>query len=166
MRIYDCDCVLILIHVVHRIQAISSYKETEKSYWKSDKNTTLVERVKRFVFSENETPLPHIHILDLEATGEIKPHIDAVRFCGNTIAGLSLLSDSVFRLVHDKRPDLVCDYLLKRRSLYVMRSTARYEFTHAILGQNESMFSGQPVIRSRRISIIFRCEPDPKNIED
>ena len=28
-----------------------------------------------------------MHILDLHEDGYIKPHVDAVRFCGNTIAG-------------------------------------------------------------------------------
>lgn len=28
-----------------------------------------------------------MHVLDLHENGYIKPHVDAVRFCGNTIAG-------------------------------------------------------------------------------
>ena len=98
-------------------------------------------------------------MLDLAAEGEIRGHIDAVRFCGDVIGGISLLSDSVLRLVHEKEPALKCDYLLRRRSLYVMRGAARYEYTHAVLGSGESFFQDRPVPRQRRISIILRCEP-------
>ena len=43
------------------------------------------------------------------------------QFCGNTIAGISLLSSSVMRLVHQENKDKYADILLKRRSLYIMR---------------------------------------------
>ncbi|KAJ8971174.1 hypothetical protein NQ317_013369 [Molorchus minor] len=59
--------------------------------------------IQRLSFSTNVEPLRFVHILDLDQKGYIKPHIDAVRFCGDTIAGLSLLTDSVMRLVHDKK---------------------------------------------------------------
>lgn len=44
-----------------------------------------------------------------------------LQFCGNTIAGMSLLSDSVMRLVDDKNKSLSVDILLKRRSVYIMK---------------------------------------------
>lgn len=39
---------------------------------------------------------------DLQSDGHIKPHIDSSRFCGDTVAVLSLLSDSVARFRLDK----------------------------------------------------------------
>ena len=43
------------------------------------------------------------------------------QFCGNTIAGISLLSSAVMRLVHTDNKELFADALIKRRSLYIMR---------------------------------------------
>lgn len=43
------------------------------------------------------------------------------QFCGNTIAGLSLLSTAVMRLTHDEDESKRADILLSRRSLYIMR---------------------------------------------
>lgn len=81
------------------------------------------------------------------------------QFCGNTIAGLSLLSDSVMRLVHNTNKSLIANILLKRRSLYIMKDTARFDYTHEILKDEESIFAGKPVPRERRISVICRNEP-------
>ena len=119
----------------------------------------IIKKVKEFTFPPALQTLPYVHILDLDKNGVIKPHIDSVKFCGQIIGGLSLLSTSVMRLVHEDNPDLVVDVLLKRRSLYVMKDLARYKFTHAILGHKESVFDGIQIPRDRRISIIFRCEP-------
>lgn len=43
------------------------------------------------------------------------------QFCGSTIAGLSLLSDSIMRLVKEDTPSEWLDLLLSRRSLYILR---------------------------------------------
>ena len=47
--------------------------------------------------------------------------LDKQKFCGDTITGLSLLSDAVMRLALEKDPNQYVDVLLKRRSLYIMR---------------------------------------------
>ena len=47
--------------------------------------------------------------------------IEYLQFCGNTIAGISLLSSAVMRLVHTDNKELFADALIKRRSLYIMR---------------------------------------------
>jgi hypothetical protein len=39
-----------------------------------------------------------VHILDLHRDGHIRPHVDAARYCGPVISGLSLLSPAVMRL--------------------------------------------------------------------
>lgn len=42
------------------------------------------------------------------------------QFCGDTIAGMSLLSDSVMRLALEEDKSIYVDVLLNRRSLYIM----------------------------------------------
>ena len=148
-----------------RQQAIAAYRETEKSNWNPD-NLLTVNKIRTKVFPEDliKQQLPHIHVLDLAADGEIKPHVDSVKFCGDVIGGLSLLSSSVMRLKHEKRPELLVDVLLERRSLYVMQDVARYDFSHAVLGRNQSKFGDQDIPRDRRISLIFRCAPNAEKL--
>ena len=40
-----------------------------------------------------------------------------------------------------------------------MTGTARYDFKHEILGEEESFFDGEKVTRDRRISVICRDLP-------
>ncbi|PSN29067.1 Alpha-ketoglutarate-dependent dioxygenase alkB 7 [Blattella germanica] len=143
----------------HWDNAIHGYRETERLKWNS-KNLALLERVSKFAFPPYKPLLRLVHVLDLNEKGFIKPHIDSTRFCGDTIAGLSLLSDCVMKLVHNNKKDQVVDVLLRRRSLYIMKNTARYDFTHEILGADNSEFAGEKVPRGRRLSIICRCEPE------
>ncbi|EDW19478.1 alpha-ketoglutarate-dependent dioxygenase alkB homolog 7, mitochondrial isoform X1 [Drosophila mojavensis] len=166
----------------HWDDAIHGFRETERKKW-YPKNRELLERVREVAF--NGAIMPYVHILDLAADGVIKPHVDSVRYCGNTISGISLLSDSVMRLVRidpqkyqqngssDSAEDTAyrqqpaallennfyADLLLPRRSLYIMSHTARYNFTHEILANEHSKFLGNPVPKTRRISIICRNEP-------
>lgn len=55
--------------------------------------------------------------------------------------------------------DFFADILLPRYSLYIMRNSARFNFTHEILGNKDSQFNGTPIVKDRRISIICRNEP-------
>lgn len=151
-------------------QAIIAYRETEKSSW-NPQNQEIINRIRNFVFNEGldnveRKPLAHVHVLDLAKEGEIKPHVDSVKFCGDTIAGLSLLSPSVMRLVHEKDSNEIIDVKLEQRSLYIMKNQARYDFSHAILGMSDSIFNGDIVPRDRRVSIIFRCEPNSSTVEE
>ena len=50
----------------------------------------------------------------------IKPHIDSVKFCGDVIAGISLLSACVMKLTCDNSEECIMT-LLPQRSLYIMR---------------------------------------------
>lgn len=162
----------------HWDNAIHGFRETQKKNW-YPQNRELLDRVGRLAF-ENEV-MPYIHILDLAADGVIKPHVDSSRYCGNIIAGLSLLTDCIMRLRRidetkyyqgkdsehiqqaatgnkGQRFEYYADVLLKRRSLYVMRDSARYKFTHEVLPTGE-FFKGTPVEKSRRVSVICRNEP-------
>ncbi|XP_077397104.1 alpha-ketoglutarate-dependent dioxygenase alkB homolog 7, mitochondrial isoform X2 [Festucalex cinctus] len=92
----------------HWDDAIHGYRETERVTWGAACQTILA-RVRSVAFSSGSSLLGPVHVLDLDKTGYIKPHIDSVKFCGSTITGLSLLSDSVMRLVKEDvsrtRPD-------------------------------------------------------------
>ncbi|XP_074835877.1 alpha-ketoglutarate-dependent dioxygenase alkB homolog 7, mitochondrial isoform X1 [Carettochelys insculpta] len=138
--------------------AIHGFRETEISHW-SEESQKILQRVRDTAFPPGVPQLSLVHVLDLDKSGYIKPHIDSVKFCGCTIAGLSLLSASVMRLVSEQNPGDWMELLLPRRSLYILRGTARYEFTHEILKDEESFFDGQKIPRERRISVICRNLP-------
>ncbi|XP_062551501.1 alpha-ketoglutarate-dependent dioxygenase alkB homolog 7, mitochondrial-like isoform X1 [Armigeres subalbatus] len=157
----------------HWDDAIHGYRETERKHW-YPANRAIFDRVKHLAF-QGET-LPYIHVLDLTKEGVIKPHVDSVRYCGSTIAGISLLSDSVMRLVRTNDEEQTnaeyrqifashrgdkhwSDVFLARRSLYIMKHAARYKFTHEILAGDDSVFQERKVDKDRRISIICRNDP-------
>ncbi|XP_045931777.1 alpha-ketoglutarate-dependent dioxygenase alkB homolog 7, mitochondrial [Micropterus dolomieu] len=142
----------------HWDDAIHGYRETERVRWEAACEEVL-NRVRSVAFPAGSPLLGPVHILDLDKTGYIKAHVDSVKFCGNTIAGLSLLSDSIMRLVKQDAASEWLDLLLPRRSLYILRDEARYNFTHEILKDEESVFNGQRVPRLRRISVICRNVP-------
>ncbi|XP_075942324.1 alpha-ketoglutarate-dependent dioxygenase alkB homolog 7, mitochondrial [Anarhichas minor] len=142
----------------HWDDAIHGYRETERARWGAACEEVM-SRVRSVAFPEGGPLLGPVHVLDLDKTGYIKPHIDSVKFCGSTIAGLSLLSDSIMRLVKEDATDEWVDLLLPRLSLYILRDQARYNFTHQILRDEESVFNGQKVPRLRRISVICRNLP-------
>ncbi|XP_032636277.2 alpha-ketoglutarate-dependent dioxygenase alkB homolog 7, mitochondrial [Chelonoidis abingdonii] len=141
-------------------RAIHGFRETEIAQW-SEASREILQRVRDTAFLPGMSQLSLVHVLDLDKSGYIKPHVDSVKFCGCTIAGLSLLSSCVMRLVSEQNPEDWMDLLLPRRSLYILRGTARYEFTHEILKDEESFFDGQKIPRERRISVICRNLPAP-----
>ncbi|CAL1538635.1 unnamed protein product [Lymnaea stagnalis] len=144
----------------HWDNAIHVYRETEKMSW-NEKNSKIIQRVREIAFDKTISPLAHVHVLDIAKDGYIKPHVDAVRFCGDTIAGMCLLSSCVMRLGLEKDSSKFGDIYLPRRCLYIMKGRARYDFTHEVLKQEESKFKNQTVPRDRRISVICRNEPNP-----
>ncbi|XP_077475270.1 alpha-ketoglutarate-dependent dioxygenase alkB homolog 7, mitochondrial [Stigmatopora argus] len=142
----------------HWDDAIHGFRETERLTW-SEGCQAILARVRSVAFASGSSLLGPVHVLDLDKTGYIKPHIDSVKFCGSTISGLSLLSDSVMRLVKEDSHIEWLDLLLPRRSLYILRDQARYDFTHEILKDEVSTFNGHRVPRQRRISVICRSLP-------
>ncbi|CAH1242650.1 ALKBH7 [Branchiostoma lanceolatum] len=142
----------------HWDDAIHGYREIERSDW-SEQSQPILRRVRRLAFPPGVPQVHLVHVLDLAKDGWIKPHVDSVKFAGNTIAGLSLLSPCVMRLVHNDNKAWIADVLLKPRSLYIMRDAMRYDYTHEILKTEESKFCGEEVPRDRRISVICRNEP-------
>ncbi|KAG8519051.1 Alpha-ketoglutarate-dependent dioxygenase alkB-7, mitochondrial [Galemys pyrenaicus] len=143
----------------HWDAAIHGFRETEKSRW-SEASRAILQRVQAVAFGPGQTLLSPVHVLDLEPRGFIKPHVDSIKFCGDTIAGLSLLSPSVMRLVHTQEPGEWLELLLEPGSLYILRGSARYDFSHEILRDEESFFGEHRVPRGRRISVICRSLPE------
>uniref|UniRef100_A0A0B7A0F7 Alpha-ketoglutarate-dependent dioxygenase AlkB-like domain-containing protein n=2 Tax=Arion vulgaris TaxID=1028688 RepID=A0A0B7A0F7_9EUPU len=148
----------------HWDNAIHGFRETEKKSW-NEKNSEIIKRVQNLAFGTHTVPLPFVHVLDIAKEGYIKPHVDAVRFCGDTIAGMCLMSSCVMRLALEKDSSKYGDLYLPRRCLYLMKDRARYEFTHEVLQKETSIFRNQAVPRDRRISIICRCEPNAEHTE-
>ncbi|XP_071964977.1 alpha-ketoglutarate-dependent dioxygenase alkB homolog 7, mitochondrial-like [Antedon mediterranea] len=142
--------------VDHWDDAIHGYRETEKSNWNED-NSRIIQKVRETAFTKSaSSQLNLVHVLDLAEDGYIKPHVDSVKFCGNVIAGISLLSPSVMRLVHVEQKNIWANVLLRPLSLYVLQNRVRYEFTHEILSNETSSYLGNKVQKSRRISVICR----------
>ncbi|KAM9610632.1 alpha-ketoglutarate-dependent dioxygenase alkB homolog 7, mitochondrial [Morphnus guianensis] len=138
--------------------AICGYRETERGRW-GGAGRAVLGRVAAAAFPPGRPPLPLVHVLDLHPRGHVRPHVDSVKFCGCTIAGVSLLSPSVMRLVSCRAPGQWLELLLEPRSLYVLRGAARYDFTHEILQDKESFFGGRRVPRGRRLALICRNAP-------
>ncbi|KAK7495824.1 hypothetical protein BaRGS_00012814 [Batillaria attramentaria] len=152
----------------HWDNAIHGYRETEKLKWNKE-NKKILQRVRELAFPAGIPQIAYVHVLDISKEGYIKPHVDAVRFCGNTIAGMCLLSSCVMRLALEKDSSRYGDVLLKRRSLYVMNvenkaapdiHKARYDYTHEVLPDDQSVFKGEKIPRDRRVSVICRNEPE------
>lgn len=142
------------------------------------------------------TQLLPVHILDLAADGFISRHVDHVEYSGESIVGLSLLTDAVMTLHyeppstpadgegrqetgegetshprHDQRHGSgtvsdgrgrggpVLALRLPRRSLYILRGAARYEWAHAI-PRSFQWDKHTTLARSdRRLALIFRDVP-------
>ncbi|XP_033219512.1 alpha-ketoglutarate-dependent dioxygenase alkB homolog 7, mitochondrial [Belonocnema kinseyi] len=145
----------------HWDNAIHGYRETERAKW-NEENTKIIDKVRTKAFPPGTPQLAYVHVLDLSAEGWIKPHVDSIRFCGDVIAGISLLSDCVMRLSSVEKEDRKEDFFLPRRSLYIMSGLARQKYNHEVLSAAESIFQGKKVPRARRISVICRTEPDPQ----
>ncbi|XP_064899923.1 alpha-ketoglutarate-dependent dioxygenase alkB homolog 7, mitochondrial isoform X1 [Columba livia] len=141
--------------------AISGYRETERAL-RGGAGRALLRRVAA-AFPATRPPLPLVHVLDLHARGHVRPHVDSVKFCGCTLAGVSLLSPSVLRLGGAGGAWL--ELLLEPGSLYVLRGAARFEFTHEILSDHHSFFGGVRVPRGRRVALIYRNAPPATTVD-
>lgn len=112
----------------------------------------------------NMTWLP-CHAIDLKKDGELKAHVDSVRFSGGMVAGVSLLSSSIMRLRpgadvgRDPEEGLV-DLHLPPLSLYVLSGVSRYQYAHELLPTGSVFESSDgssiEVERDQRLSVIFR----------
>ena len=125
------------------------------------------------------------HAIDLKNDGELKAHVDSVRFSGDLVAGLSLLSPSIMRLIpcddndddddddnknsknstKDEEPYYV-DMFLPPRSLYVLTGVGRYKYSHQLLPDGSIFHRTDTDIvvrRDHRLSVIFRDSKQPSS---
>ena len=116
------------------------------------------------------------HAIDLKANGGLHAHVDSVRFSGDMVAGISLLSPSIMRLKpanehgeEDVDASQWVDLYLLPLSLYVLTGTSRYQYTHELLPSGatfdlngndddcDEQERGTIVVeRGQRLSVIFR----------
>ncbi|ELR23630.1 alkylated dna repair protein alkb 7 family protein [Acanthamoeba castellanii str. Neff] len=155
----------------HWDQVIIGYRECERALFKfSPKNQHTIERLTDAIGSEVKL-FPHVHVLDIhELTprgtqdGEMKPHVDSVKFSGGVVAGLSLLSPCVFELHHEKSPARV-HLLLEPGTFYIMQGDARYEWAHGIR-KGAVSFKGRDITRTRRLSVMLRDFKEDDILQD
>ncbi|KAI2497846.1 dioxygenase [Fragilaria crotonensis] len=154
----------------HWDAVISDYKEIEliNEHELQEMSRNTLEKTRHLLLENhldrNATWLP-CHAIDLKRDGELKAHVDSVRFSGGMVAGISFLSSSIMRLrpgseVGRNPEDGFVDLLLPPLSLYVLTGVSRYEYAHELLPSG-SVFESVDgttveVERQNRISIIFR----------
>lgn len=171
----------------HWDQAIVGFREAQRSFGMLSPSSRAVALRVVAQLPPGSVPQPFFHFLDLLPDGVIHKHVDSVKFSGQSILGLSLLSDGVMRFHREaaatlaagsetlggferKAPEAdwrpapgsgavgeVVSALLPRRSLYVMTGLARYGFSHEVT-VGEQFFAGRRILRTRRIAAILRDE--------
>ncbi|EDQ89878.1 uncharacterized protein MONBRDRAFT_24773 [Monosiga brevicollis MX1] len=125
--------------------AIRDYREIFKQEWPAEAQEIL-DRVRarpelaEFAFN------PAVHVLDLAPAGEIWPHVDSIKHAGPVIVGLSLLTQARMDFAPHEGDE------------------ARFHFTHAVTATT-STYEGNTVERDRRISLLFRQEPSPAQLD-
>lgn len=136
---------------------IVQYKEIELTAEPGSDMERLLERIRNALepYKRPKATWLACHAIDLHQDGALHAHVDSVRFSGDVVAGLSLLSSSIMRLKPDASLEGHVDLWLPPRSLYVLSGMARYRYTHELLSSHAT-FQGHTVDRDRRISIIFR----------
>lgn len=138
----------------HWDQVIEKFKEMERSRW-SERAQQILKKIRAVPILPPGLPyFPAVHVIDLAQDGFIRPHVDAIKFSGRVVAGVSLLSPAVMRFKEESR-DSYIDVFLPRRSMYMMTNRIRYNYTHEILPGTQE-FKGEKVLRERRISIMIR----------
>ena len=85
----------------------------------------------------------------------ITSHTDCIPCFGETVASLSLGSSCVMEFTRGKTGEKQ-QRLLEPHSLIVLSDEARYEWQHAIPQRKSDIWSGEKLVRSRRISLTFR----------
>ena len=123
------------------------------------------------------------HTIDLSADGVLSAHVDSVKFSGEIVAGISLLSDAVMRLrpssdewdredgniSSDVTQDDISssntnaneeyvDLYLPQNSLYVLTGMSRYSYTHELLPSGAtfelSLSGGEGDLEDTEIEVI------------
>jgi len=160
----------------HFDDIILNYKEGEMNCIEDEEVGEVIKRVCSFIDGSLDWLNPHAILLrgGEKERGEIKPHVDSIKFSGGIVAGLSLNSSRVLRL----RPEVedvgnkgyFVDLFAEKNSLYILCDEARYSYTHEIVKDEsgtpwDSELEGE--LCRDRFSVIFRdckkktdCEPN------
>eukprot|EP00577_Skeletonema_sp_RCC1716_P022291 CAMPEP_0113429616 /NCGR_PEP_ID=MMETSP0013_2-20120614/32539_1 /TAXON_ID=2843 ORGANISM="Skeletonema costatum, Strain 1716" /NCGR_SAMPLE_ID=MMETSP0013_2 /ASSEMBLY_ACC=CAM_ASM_000158 /LENGTH=216 /DNA_ID=CAMNT_0000318339 /DNA_START=51 /DNA_END=698 /DNA_ORIENTATION=+ /assembly_acc=CAM_ASM_000158 len=82
------------------------------------------------------------HAIDLSKNGRLDAHVDSVKFSGEIVAGISLLSDSIMRLrpakgewiddASDESSGGYVDLYLPKLSLYCLHGMSRFHYSHEL----------------------------------
>ena len=146
--------------------AIKNFRERDLKEFRNPKNTEIINQIDREIRdflgeTKNELQiLDSLHILDLHETGCIEPHIDSIKFTGEALASLSLISESRLRLKEYQRKSCgrnryLVNIKLEPGTLYIMKGEMRYDWTHEI-----------DQVQGRRVSIMRRIKPDTENTQN
>jgi alkylated DNA repair protein alkB family protein 7 len=156
----------------HWDAVITNYKEIElaDAFFDEPEIPQILQRVRQHLeqhqlrdFYEDQ-PIQWLpcHAIDLKKEAELNAHVDSIKFSGDLVAGLSLLSSSIMRLVPDDAPDegRWIDLYLPPLSLYALTGVGRYRYSHHLLPNNSTFTSLEGtetvVQRDHRLSVIFR----------
>jgi alkylated DNA repair protein alkB family protein 7 len=153
----------------HWDAVITLYKEIElpDNSFDSPEIPELFQRVRSHLASQVPpecTWLP-CHAIDLKQDGELTAHVDSIKFSGGLVAGISLLTPSIMRLIPDQQTAEQAgwvDIYLPPLSLYVLTGVGRYSYTHELLPSGATFESNTntgnqiTVERGHRLSVIFR----------
>ena len=132
----------------HRIDR--SMKISELPSWLSD---FALRMCIKGVFSK----IPDQVIVNEYLPGQgITDHVDCTPCFSDTIASLSLGAECVMYLTNIKDSKQKHPYLLKKRSVIVLKEDARYNWMHGIKAVKTDNYFGQKITRERRVSLTFR----------
>lgn len=119
----------VIVGMRHTARALSEaprgYREIERSRFTSS-NFKVIKRILEQYPEQLRSALQAVHILDLAETGYIKPHVDNVKFSGDLLSGLSLLSPTLMDLIHEETKETITAFL-PPRSLYIQTPEGRYQ---------------------------------------
>eukprot|EP00934_Nitzschia_sp_Nitz4_P006031 Nitzschia sp. Nitz4//scaffold189_size62959//37418//38228//NITZ4_006311-RA/size62959-snap-gene-0.9-mRNA-1//-1//CDS//3329539905//6021//frame0 len=155
----------------HWDSVIVNYKEVELYEESLDQDMlALIARVRDFIGEHHIDYKPiswlPCHAIDYKKDGELNAHVDSIKFSGDIVSGVSLLSPATMRLVPDDAPEEGhVDIYLPPLSLYALTGVGRYRYSHELL-QGTTVFScpsGEEITvqRDHRLSIIFRDAKPP-----
>ena len=111
---------------------------------------------KRFVELKLMTHKPDQLIINEYNPGQgIGAHIDHLKYFGDEVVSVSMLSDVVMIFDREDTGETI-DVLLERSSCAVLTGDARYKWRHSIAKRKKDTIHGWTLIRSRRVSLTFR----------
>lgn len=121
----------------------------------------IIERlIKLGIFPKNDPPT-QILVNEYIQNKGISLHVDSSKSFGDTIVGLSLLAPCFMTFRHVKDEKLETKIVLERRSLYVLKDEARFDWKHGITKMKHLKMPNKDEIvhrdqNYRRVSLTIR----------